>query len=209
MQLFTRGIQMRGRPATVGAHATALRDHVAKNTGLDIGLWSIMFGAPVGTFAYTARVDGLTGYERMTAALSGDAEWDALVAKGAEMVVGPPVDSLREPLTPDMADAPAVGSVATVTTAVITGGRYTEATSWGLDIAAHATQVTGEPVMFMMDMFGTFGQVSWIVSSPSCVEADALNSKLNTDAGYMDKLNASRGLFVDGHSHRSIALRIA
>ena len=209
MQLFTRGIQMRGLPAVVGAHAIALRDHVAKNTGLDIGLWSIMFGAPVGSLAYTARVDGLAGYEQMTAALSGDAEWDALVVKGADMVVGPAVDSLRESLTPDLGDAPPVGSVATVTTAVITGGHYAEAIGWGLDIAAHVTAVTGEPVMFMMDMFGTFGQVTWIGASPSCADADVLNGKLTADATYMDKLGGAKGLFVEGQSRRSIAVRIA
>ena len=31
---------------------------------------------------YSARVDGLAGYEQMVTALTGDAEWDALVVKG-------------------------------------------------------------------------------------------------------------------------------
>ena len=60
---------------------------------------------------YSDRVDGLAGYEQMVTALTGDAEWDALVVKG--------------------------------------------------------------------------------------------------DAAYMDKLNGAKGLFVEGQSHRSIAMRIA
>jgi hypothetical protein len=117
---------------------------------------------------------------------------------------------LRESLSGDLtATPPPVGSVATLTTAVISNGRYADAIGWGLDVAAHVTTVTGMPVGFMMDMFGTFGQVAWIGIAADGAAADAANAKLNVDPGYMEKLGGATDLFVQGASHRSLAYRVA
>jgi hypothetical protein len=210
MQLFTRTIHMAGPEAEVGAHAAALREYVSTKIGLEVALWSIGFGAPVGSMAYTARVDGIAGVQAMGAALQGDKDYAKMVAKGSDWVTGAPVDSLRESLSGDLtATPPPVGSVATLTTAVISNGRYADAIGWGLDVAAHVTTVTGMPVGFMMDMFGTFGQVAWIGIAADGAAADAANAKLNVDPGYMEKLGGATDLFVQGASHRSLAYRVA
>jgi hypothetical protein len=160
--------------------------------------------------AYTARVDGLAGVAAMGAALAGDNEYEALLAKGVGWVSGPPIDTLRESLSGEMgADVPAVGSVATVTTAVIEGGKYGAAITWGLSVAAHVTASTGMPIAFLIDMFGTFGQVTWIGIAPDLGAADAANAKLNVDATYMEMLDGTAGLFVPGSGQRSIAVRMA
>jgi hypothetical protein len=210
MQLFTRSVHFQGPTGEVVPHAIALRDHVSKKVGQDISLWNIMFGAPFGTVAYSTRVDGLAGVAAMGEALAGDAEYDALLAKGAGWVSGPPVDSLRESLSGEMgADVPPLGSVATVTTAVVEGGKYGAAIGWGLSVAAHVTAVTAMPIAFLLDMFGTFGQVTWIGIAPDLGAADAANSKLNADSAYMEMLDATGGLFVPGSGQRSVAVRMA
>jgi hypothetical protein len=210
MQLFSRSVHFQGPTADVVPHAIALRDHVSKKIGQEVSLWNILFGAPFGTVAYTARVDGLSGVAAMGTALAGDAEYEALLAKGAGWVSGPPVDTLRESLSGEMGTAvPPVGSVATVTTAVIEGGKYGAAIGWGLQVAAHVTAVTGQPVAFLMDMFGTFGQVVWIGIESDLGAADAANAKLNADATYMEMLEGTAGMFVPSSGHRSIAVRMA
>jgi hypothetical protein len=210
MQLFSRSVHFQGPAADVVPHAIALRDHVSKKIGQEVSLWNIMFGAPFGTVAYTARVDGLAGVAAMGTALAGDKEYEALLAKGTSWVSGPPVDTLRESLSGEMGAAvPPVGSVATVTTAVIEGGKYGAAIGWGLAVAAHVTAVTGQPVAFLMDMFGTFGQVAWIGIESDVGAADAANAKLNANAAYMEMLEGTAGMFVPGSGHRSIAVRLA
>jgi hypothetical protein len=71
------------------------------------------------------------------------------------------------------------------------------------------TKVTGMPVAFLLDMFGTFGQVTWIGIEPDLAAADAANAKLNADSAYMDMLEGTAGMFVPGSGHRSIAVRMA
>ncbi len=209
MQLFSRMIHMTGPPAEVGAHAEAVRTHVSKKLGNEVALWSGLFGGPLGTMVYTTRVDGVAGVLANRMTLAADTEYLAMVAKGSAWSTGPAVDSLRESLKGELtAVSPPVGSVATVTTAVIADGRYAEAIGWGLEISAYVEGVTGMPIGFMMDMFGTFGQVAWIGVAPDAAGADTANAKLNVDAAYVTKLGDAGKLFVAGMSHRTMAVRV-
>jgi hypothetical protein len=209
MNLFSRTVHLSGPVSAITAHALGLREYVTKKTGNEVALWSVGFGAPLGTVVYTARVDGHAGLAAMTASLGGDADYEALLAKGADFVTGPAVDAMREPLDgSDLGQSPPVGSVAVITTAVIANGKYVEGIGWGLDVAAHVTKTSGMPVGFYMDMYGAFGQVTWIGVGADFAAADASNAKLNADAEYINKLSAAGDLFVEGVSHRSLAVRI-
>ena len=163
-----------------------------------------------GHLTFSARVDGLSDVASMSAALQGDATFDGLVDMVRAMATRSPEDTLREALNGDeSATSPPVGSVATVTTSVIAAGMYAEAITWGLDVAVHVETATGTRVIFLVDMFGTFGQVTWIATAPDAAAADAVNAKINADAGYMTKLGGSKGLFVEGSAHRMMSTRIA
>ena len=107
-----------------------------------------------------------------------------------------------------LGDAPPVGSVAVITTAVIAAGKYGDGVGWGLDVAAHVTKVSGMPVGFYSDLYGTFGQVTWIGVAADSAAVDASNANFNVDPEYLAKLSASGGLFVEGSGHRSLATRL-
>ena len=168
-----------------------------------------MFGASVGTFVFTTRLDGIAGVQAMGASLAGDAEFAALVAKGAAWSTGAPVDQMRESLNGENTGGlPPVGSVATVTTAVMNGGKYGAAVTWGLEVAALVEKITGTPVNLSMGMFGEMGQLAWIGVAADAATADAANAKISADAEYMAKIDGSDGLFVPGSAHRRVAVRI-
>ncbi len=209
MQLFSRMIHMAGPASEIGPHAEAMRAHASKKIGAEVALWSGLFGSPFGTMVYTTRVDGVAGVMANRAALAGDEKYAKLAAKGSEWATGPAVDTLRESLKGELAaTSPPIGSVATVTTAVIADGRYAEAIGWGLEISTYVEGVTGMPIGFMMDMFGTFGQVVWIGVAQDAAAADTANAKLNADAAYVTKLGDAGKLFVAGMSHRQMAVRV-
>ena len=131
MHLFSRNVQFNGPTSEVMAHAASLRAYVAEKSGLDVGLWSVVFGAPVGTCTYSARVDGLAGVQAMAMSLAGDAKWEALLAKGADWYTGAPSDALASPLHGSLdGGSPPLGSVAQVTSAVVAGGAYVAAITW-------------------------------------------------------------------------------
>jgi hypothetical protein len=209
MNLFSRTVHLAGPTAEVAAFALGIREYVSTRTGTEVALWAMNFGAPVGTTVFTARVDGHAGVEAVFGPLQGDTKYEAMLAAGAAFTTGPPVDAMRESLDgAPLGDAPPVGSIAVITTAVIANGKYGEAIGWGLDVAAHVTKTSGMPVGFYSDLYGTFGQVTWIGVAADSKAVDASNAKINADAGYLAKLSAAGDLFVEGLSHRSLAVRL-
>jgi hypothetical protein len=208
MRLFTRTVHFAGPALEVAAYAAEMRAYVAGATGVDVGLWNVQFGAPLGTMVYSARVDGLAQLTEINDTLIADPVYHEKLAQGADYVNGPTEDALAEPLHGGEGDAP-VGTVITATRAVMIGGRYTEALAWGVEMAIHSEKVTGYPVGFFLESFGTFGSVAWIGGAPDAAAADAAGSALNADAVYLEKLGDVGQLFVPMSGSRTMATRVA
>lgn len=210
MQLFSRLVTLTGPPAASTAYAIEMRDYAAKATGRDIALWTAQFGAPVGTVSYAMRVEGLADLQAATATLLADAEYLERLAAGQEFIGGPPTDNLSQPLFGELGEAsPPVGSVAMVTTATMSAGRYGKAIAWGIDMAQHVSAVGGMPTMFLVGSFGQFGSVAWIAVAPDMASVDAAGAAVNADAAYMEKLDGAGDLFLAGSGDRALLTRIA
>jgi len=207
MQLFTRQVMTAGPDA--GAWATDTAAAATAKMGTEVALWAAGFGAPLGAMAFTTRVEGLADLTAKAAPLADDAEYQAQVAKGADIVVGPPQDSLATPLHGDLGDPPPVGSMAVVTNVVIANGQYAEAVGWGIEVAEHVTSLTGMPIGLMMQEYGTFGQLTWIGVGADAAAVDASAAATNGDAEYIKMLSAAGNLFVPGSGHRSLVTRVA
>ena len=209
MDLFSRSVIMVGPPAETMAYATDMTAYVSGKVGQEVALWSMGFGAPVGSIGWTARVDGLAGVAAMQSTLMEDPEYHAKLAGGRDFTAGPANDQLATVIHGDIGDPPPVGSVASITSVVIGNGNYAEAVGWGVDMAQHATAVTGTATNFMMQRFGTFGGVTWIAISADMAAADAASAALESDAAYIEKLGAAGDLFVPASGNRAVAVRIA
>ena len=208
MQLFTRQLLTTGPAGDSLAWATEIASAASAKMGTEIAVWSAAFGAPVGALAFTMRVEGVADLMEKAAPLADDAGYQAILAKGAEITVGPPEDRLATPLHGDLGDPPPVGSWAVVTNAVIANGRYEEAVGWGIDVADHVTSLSGMPVGLMMQEYGTFGQLTWIGIGADAAAVDASAAATNGDASYVKKLSAAGDLFVPGSGQRSLVTRL-
>jgi hypothetical protein len=209
MQLFSRRIHLTGPPAEIMAYAADMRAHVSAISGREIALWAANFGAPLGTMMYAVRVEGVADFQAMSALVLADAEYHAKIAKGADYVGGPAEDSLLLPLNGELGDSPPVGSIAAITSAVIANGEYEQAIAWGVDMAQHATSVTGIPTLFLMEQYGAFGSVGWVGVAADGAAVDAASAALNADADYLKRLGSAGDLFVEGSGNRILATRIA
>lgn len=209
MRLFTRTVHLSGPVADVIGQSTEMRALVTAKTGVEVGLWNVQFGAPLGTVVYSAHVEGLGQLMSMNDTLMADAEYHELLARGAGFVDGPVEDSLGVPLHGDLGEVPPVGTVVMATRAVVAGGKYAEAAAWGIDMAIHSEKVTGFPVGFFMDSFGTFGSVAWLSGAPDAAAAESAGDTLNADPSYLEKLGEVGDLFVPLSGVRSMATRIA
>ena len=209
MYLFTRQTTLSGDIAAGSEWAVRIGAHASAVTGVAVSTWATWFGAPLGTVTWSAWVDSLDGLSTL-AAVEADPGYVALVAEGQAYGTAPHTMAMRTPLTPmpdERRELP-IGAVATITTAVATGGKLSAAAAWGSEVAAYVSEVTGEPITFLADAFGTFGQLTWIGVSDDAKAADAANDKINVDAGYMQRLDGTGGLFVEGSGARMMSVRI-
>ncbi len=209
MQIFSRTLGTLGPQDEIMAWATDMTAYVSDKSGNEVALWVPMFGWPLGTLGWSMRVDGLAGMQAALAPLAADADYFAKAATAREWVHTPAEDRLVTSLTGDLGDPPPVGSVVTITTAIMAGGRYGDAIAWGLEAAARVHEVTGIPTIFGTEESGTFGAVQWIGGSPDAAGADAAREAINADETYLNMLSSVGELFLPGSGHRSIITRVA
>jgi hypothetical protein len=209
MQIFSRTLGTMGPQDEIMAWATDMTAYASEKSGNEVALWVPLFGWPVGTLGWSMRVDGLAGMQAAFAPMTEDPGYFAKVAEAREWVNSPAEDRLVTSLTGELGDPPPVGSMVTITTAVMAGGRYGEAIAWGLDVAAHVSELTGIPTIFGTEEFGTFGTVQWIGGTPDAASADAARNAMNADDKYMGMLSSVGELFLPGSGHRSLLTRVA
>jgi hypothetical protein len=102
-----------------------------------------------------------------------------------------------------------VGAVASVTEAVAATGRMPEAAAWAVDMAEYGSGVTGVDISLLVNVYGDFGGMAFISVVPDMAAADAAAATIRADAGYMERISASTGLFVDGSAQQNLLRRLA
>jgi hypothetical protein len=124
-------------------------------------------------------------------------------------VSAPAQDSFRKVVHGDLGEAPAIGSVAGVITAVAAGGKQADVLAWGVETTKHVTAVTGVPVAFCADLYGTIGQMTWIALYPDMAILDKAQEVLAGDADYAKRLSKAGDLFVPGSGSTRLSTRVA
>jgi hypothetical protein len=182
--------------------------YVNAHSDLNVSLWATQFGNPVGTVAWTAQVDSHAALAAATAGLIGDDGYHDLLEKAADLVNAPAQDAFRLVVHGELGSPP-IGSVAGLITAVVAGGKQADAMAWGVETSKHVTAVTGSPVAFCSDVYGTFGQVTWIAIYPDLPMLDKAQEVLGSDADYAKRLAKAGDLFEPGSGSTRLSTRIA
>jgi hypothetical protein len=212
MYLFTRVATLGGggerRSMTWAAEMAALVDERSDH---DLTLWRCDFGFPVGTVVWSTWAESLQSLNAGFASLLEDEGYHAMAEKGLEFMSAPPEDSLREVVHggPTGGEAPPIGAVTTVTTATMAAGKYNDGVAWGVEMAQLVEEVTQAPTTFLLDGYGTFGQVTWLSGAPDAAGADAANAAINGNDKYLAALGDVGTLFEPGSGHRALYTRLA
>ena len=212
MYLFTRSITLTGSPGRTIDYALKTAEIVNDTIDLDVALWSNVFGQPAGTFSFNTMVDGRAALGPATTALMGNSAYLEQLERGQEFAgAALPEDILRQLVHPTelAGDGAPVGSFAEAITVVPAAGQIGAAMGWAVEIANLATSVTGIPVSFWLDAYGTFGQMTWLIVYPDAAAVDAAADKLNASAEYIASLDSNGALFVPGSGERALYARIA
>lgn len=211
MYLFQRTVTLRGGARRPAAWAVEVNQFVNANMGVEVSLWSSLFGMPLGTFVWSARVDSLDQWTREMGGLMGNAAYHDLVERGQEWVAAPGEDSFRQLIHAEAPSpaAPPVGALATAVTATPSQGNMAKALGWGVEIAGTFARATGGSISVFADAYGTFGQITWIAIQPDPAGVDAATAALQASPDYLSSVDAAGALFVPGSGRQALFRRIA
>jgi hypothetical protein len=84
-----------------------------------------------------------------------------------------------------------------------------DAIAWATDMAEYGSGVAGTQISLLVNAYGDFGGMAFITLAADMAAADEMAATLRADAGYLDRIKASEGLFVDGSAHQSLLRRLA
>ena len=209
MLLFSRIATLTGSPRRAMPWAVGITQYVNAHGSLPVTLWAGNFGYPLGTVIWSAGVESLAALDAATAPLLADPGYLDLLDAGADLISTPGYDVLREVLYGTPGEPPAVGSLINITVATAVVDRMADALGWAVEIAQHVESVIGSPVALLTDVFGTMGGVAWIGAQPDAAASDAARAKLNADADYLNRIKATKDLFIPGSGQLRQATRIA
>jgi hypothetical protein len=209
MFLFSRTLTLSGSPRRTVPWAVGMTEYVKAHTGLELGLWSVTFGQPLGTVSWSAIVESQAALSEATAGLAGDDGYLDLVEQAADLVAGPGMDLLRQVVHGQPAGPPPIGAIASITTATAMVDRMADAVGWSIEMAQHITEVTGAPIAVLTSPFGQMGSIAWLGVQPDLASSAAVGEKLSADPGYLGRLPDTKDLFIQGSGHVTQATKVA
>ncbi len=207
MYLFSRIRTMNGaRARQAAAYAVETCDFVTNNSGMEVSPWRVVFGQPVGTYAFSAMVESQAEFAEATAKLSSLDEYWQLAEDGAALF-SQGTDSFRQIL--HMTNEPADQPVITAMQATVNSD-YAGAIEWSIEILDYTAKLTGAAGAMTLDAYGPFGSITWYGAFDDVAGCQRFDDIVNVDPGYVERLAKAgeRDLFVPAGGNKSLALRV-
>lgn len=208
MYLFTRQVVVNPAHIRAGmAHALEMLNYVNEKTELQVSLFQVLQGAPLGTLTYAYRTESFAASVEATDTLTTSDEYLEKVESGAGHFVGNPEDRLATFIhsAGEVSQPPAAAAVVSARLAVEHTRR---AIAWAVELSDHLTEVTGVPSAVLASNVGDYGTVSWLSYGKSLAQLEQANTKTNADLGFLQRLDDSGGLFVPGSGRGVLSRKI-
>ena len=196
-----------GASGAIAGHMGGYRDALTEATGLNWSAWAGIAGVPYGSFSLSARGDGLNAIIEGFKSAGGSEAFQTLSAETGHLTAGPAQVRLDETIA-TTGDRVAGQPVAVWTRATAAGGQLSAATAWAVEMMEYITTLTGVGGGVAMSAAGSMFELSWIMTFESGEALDKLSNKVQTDPGYIERLDAAGDYFIDGSSERSMAVRM-
>lgn len=195
-----------GKAATLAALCSQWRDNYRRVLGEEAMTWSVLVGAPYGTFTVSARCDSLADFAAKSQAFAADAgvrdtnaAIGACLYRPAEVLVSK-IIAVAGDYKPKL--------VTVLTTAVVTGGKMSKALAWSTEMTEFAAGVGGAPVLLAAGVGGRFTQLTWLAGFDSVADFESQDDKLMANPGYLSRLDQLEGVFEPGSDQRTVAVQM-
>lgn len=198
MYLFSRRLRARtGDPAKAMAWATGITERVRQISGLDVSLYSSVFGPEVGTLVFSAFVPDLGALETAADKLVVDDGYLTEVVAGQQFAPDGADDRLVQVLHPTDIGIPTeeVNYVAVVE--AVSGPNMAACVETAIAIARRSEAVTGRATLVASNVTGAWGGISWMNAFPDLAAAEAANQAISADADWMQLVQEAGNVFAD------------
>jgi hypothetical protein len=209
MYLFTRQVVVNPLHIRAGmAHAIEMAGYVNQRTDLEVSLFQVLQGAPLGTLTFAYRTESFAASLESVDALASSDEYLEKVEEGAGYFVGIPEDRLAKILhiAGEVSGPPAAASVVSATVDV---PQVSAAMSWSVELADYTVNLTGVPIAVLTSNYGQYGTVSWVSYGQSVAQLEQSQEKTESDPGFLQRLADSAGFFVAGSGVGVLSRKIA
>jgi len=190
------------------AHAIEMAGYVNQKTDLEVSLYQVIQGEPLGTLRFAYRTESFAASLESVDALVGSDEYLAKIEKGAAYFLGPAEDRLGNiaHIAGEVSGPPAAAGIVTATLDV---PKVAPAMSWSTEIADYSVNLTGVPMAVLTSNYGQYGTVSWISYGQSVAQLEQAQEKTNSDPGFLQRLADSAGFFLPGSGAGALSRKIA
>jgi hypothetical protein len=207
MYIFNRmGTAAPGKLPEATAGAIAAAAMASEVSGVDVYAWAVRFGAPGGSFNWSARFETQSELHAATAKLAADAAYVEMSMALAANFAGPSQDGLGRLVAGTPAESPS--AFYAITTASMAAGKYAEAVAFGARMQEFVNAETGMPTAFLTATYGGFADVTWLTGADSMDDIDALAGFEATNARYHEMVQEAGGLFIDGSGQNGLIEKI-
>ena len=209
MYLFTRQVLV--NPAHVRAgmrQAIEMAQYVNQHTSLEVSLFQLLQGAPLGTLTFAYRTDSYAATFAETDALLQSDEYMGKVESGAQYYVGSPQDHVARFIhqSGEIVGPPAAAGLVTASMQV---DKAADAVKWSIELSDFMAKLTGVPNAVLTSNYGRWGQIAWLTYGSSLAQLEEAEAQVNSDSGFLKRLGKSEHLFVPGSGAGSLSRKIA
>lgn len=207
MYIFNRTRQARSsRMLEAIAGGIEAADKVNQITGLDLWVWAVRFGAPVGTITWSTRIESQADVHVAMEKTAADAAYMDLVQGLDEHFEGDTIDTLGRLVAGTPRETPS--KYYAVTMAKMAAGRYAEAIEFSVGLQQFMEAELERPTAFLTSQYGGFSDVAFLMGHDSMDEVEAASEWVATSAEYQERINSAAGLFIDGSGETRLIERL-
>lgn len=187
------------RAAAAMARTVEISEVTSAITGLPVSTWVTWLSPEANTIVWSATAESLADLEAAFDKSAVDDGFQRLIAAAEPLLPGMAVDSLAKVVYSDPITIPgATPEYVSVVRSTARSGRVREALSAGAQLAQHATDVTGVPMSFLVEVTGAFGGLRWVSGGSSVAEVEHSLAELTDDLGWLELVDSVGPVFAAG-----------
>lgn len=207
MYIFSRTATIKPEHIEEGmGFAVDIAARVNTVTGKPITVYTMVFGASMGTVMWSTRYESQAEAADVAAKLAVDPGYMEAVKAHIGLFTAAPVDALVNVVSSTLDPQPR--SVYAITRATIANGKLGPAMAFGVKAQEFVSKATGLPTAFTASVYGEFGGVGWLTGGSSMADMDAVQAMQSTNQEFLALLEEAGDLFVEGSGANALIQRI-